>query len=307
MSDVNEKKLAMPLADEDALLPFQLERSVIRGRIVRLGPSLDDILSRHQYPLSVARLLAKASAMAAALGSALKFDGIFTLQTQTDGPVSRLVVDVTSDGAVRACASFEVERVTDVMSEAKLLGQGHLVFTLDQKISDERYQGIVKLEGGSLTEAFQLYFKQSEQIPTGLITAAGQDAQGRWHAGCLMLQKMPREGGGVDAVLDDTAQEDDWHRAMLLMQTCSEGELTNAELSFETLLFRLFHEEEVRVYDRRTLRHECRCSREKIEGVLRAMPAGEMSMMADADGLITVTCQFCNRAYAFEGEGLGHS
>lgn len=307
MSDVNEKELAIQTQAQDVLIPFQLEASAVRGRFVRLDATLDEILGQHRYPFVVSRLLAQAAAMAAALGTALKFDGVFTIQTQTDGPVSRLVVDVTSEGAVRACAQFDSARVTDGANQTELLGKGHLVFTVDQKLSDERYQGVVALTGDSLVEAFQLYFRQSEQIPTGLAVAARRDDMGHWHAGCLMLQRMPREGGVAEEdghVLQDTSHEDDWHRTMALMQTCTDSELTDPALAPETLLFRLFHEEGVRVYETKSFHHACRCSREKIHDVLASVPHDELAHMVQEDGLISVTCLFCAKSYNFKPEEI---
>lgn len=299
MSDVNEKKLANTKGGCDSLLPFQLEKSVVRGRMIRLSGALDSIFARHKYPQAVAVLLSKATAMAAALGSALKFDGVFTLQTKTDGPVSRLVVDVTSDGSIRACATYQEGKISD-LTDVELLGKGHLVFTVDQKNNSERYQGVVNLDGEGLTEAFQLYFKQSEQIPTGLISEARVDENGHWHSACLMLQRMPRYGGEeVEAPIDDTAMEDDWFRVMSLMQTCTTAEITDPNLPAEDLLYRLFHEEDVRVYDRSYFREECRCSHEKLEAVLKGMPKEDIKDVVDEQGKITVTCEFCSEVYNF--------
>lgn len=275
----------------DALLPFQLESCSVRGRLVRLGGAIDTILRQHAYPDSVAGLLGQATALAAALGSALKFEGVFTLQAKSDGPVSMLVADVTTEGAVRAYAQFDERKI----KAQPLLGAGHLVFTVDQTLSDERYQGIVKLEGDGLTEAFQAYFRQSEQIPTGLLVASKKTPDG-WRAACLMLQQMPSEGG--TASLKDTSVKDDWLRIMTLMQTCTDGELTDFSLPPEDLLYRLFHEEGVRVYDKKTFRHACRCSRERIEGILSNLPDTKRAE-AEKDGLIEVTCQFCGKTYRF--------
>lgn len=287
-------------AAADRLLPFQLESAAVRGRLVRLGPSIDRILSQHDYPAPVGCLLAESAALAAALGSSLKFDGVFTLQAKGDGPVSMLVADMTSDGALRAYAQFNPQLLAGETGLAPLLGQGYLVFTVDQTLSDERYQGIVKLEGDSMTEAFQAYFRQSEQIPTGLLVAAARGGEG-WRAACLMIQKMPREGG-IDAP-KDTAKEDDWLRIMSLMQTCTEEELTDFSLASEDLLYRLFHEESVRVYETKALRHECRCSREKIGGILASLPEDEKRAMF-AEGPAEIACQFCGRKYSFEEEEL---
>ena len=300
MNDLNEKKLASAISSEDALLPFQLEGSGLRGRLVRLGPSVNTMMEQHAYPAPVAKLLAELTALVGALGTAMKFDGVFTIQTKTDGAVRMMVADVTSDGALRAYAQFDEEAVAarSAASEA-LLGRGHLVLTVDQKLGEERYQGVVQIDSDNLAEAFQLYFRQSEQIPTGLSVAARQDEAGVWHAGCLMIQRMPR-GGGHENLPTDTSIEDDWLRAMALMQTCTAAELTDPALPLDTLLYRLFHEEGVCAFDRQSLRHQCRCSREKIAGVLAPMPPKEIAAMVQEDGLITVTCQFCSKEYKFE-------
>ena len=300
---MTDDRLVMPQGldanTDDVVLPFQIESSPMRGRLVRLGPSIDTIIHQHDYPDSVSSLLAQAVAMATALGTSLKFDGVFTLQTKTNGALRMLVVDVTSDGAVRACAQYDAQAVSSA-SPGHLLGQGHLVFTVDQKISDERYQGIVQVDGDNLTEAFQLYFKQSEQIPTGLLSFSSKDESGKWHAGCLLLQKMPTEGGIEQPLSSDTSVEDAWLRAMALMQTCTAEELTNPQLPPDRLLYRLFHEDGVRVYESKHLRHECRCSVEKITGVLSGLPREELASMKQEDGLIAVTCQFCNKTCLFD-------
>jgi len=302
MTDNNEQNLG-DASSEGRLLPFQLETSVLRGRLVRLDGAMDVILRQHAYPAPVANLLAEATALAAALGSALKFDGIFTIQAKGDGPITLLVADVTSDGALRAYAQFDEAKLAVHPAGASLLGQGNLVFTVDQKLGEERYQGIVALEGDSLTEAFQAYFRQSEQIPTGLLVAARQDAGGAWHAGCLMVQQMPREGG--TDVCTDTSAEDDWRRTMMLMQTCTPLELTDPTLAGEDLLFRLFHQEGVRAFEPKTFRHECRCSRERLASLLAGMDKAELKELA-IEGKIDVTCQFCSKVYRFaEDEFLG--
>lgn len=298
MSDKTYDNTPVSFGAEDLVLPFQLETSAIRGRLVRLDSSIDTILRQHDYPEPVARLLAETAAVAAALGSSLKLDGVFTLQSKSDGPVGLVVADVTSDGAVRAYSQFAPETIAQDASAKALLGKGYLVFTVDQNLGGERYQGVVQLEGESLTEAFQTYFRQSEQIPTGLMAAARRDEKGQWHAACLMLQRMPREGG--ENAPADTSIEDDWLRTMALMQTCTPAELTDPALGPETLLFRLFHEEGVRVYDAKSLRHECRCSRERIGSLLSTMSEDDVQHMVQDDGQITVNCQFCARSYAFD-------
>jgi molecular chaperone Hsp33 len=284
----------------DLIQPFQLEESQIRGRLVRLGSSLDLILKQHAYPDSVAHLLAETAAVAAVLADSLKFKGIFTLQAKGSGAIRMLVADVTSDGAVRAYAQFSADELGDATG-LKLLGKGYLAFTVDQGNDKDRYQGIVELNSATIAEAVQHYFRKSEQIPTAVMVEARKDAAGRWHAGALMLQRMPREGGYAKDLQTDTL-EDDWHRVMILMSTCTPQELAEDVLSPNDLLYRLFHEEGVRVYDQRKLRHQCRCSQERVVSMLQSLPREEVEAMTVDDtpgGDIKVTCEFCNRSYTF--------
>jgi molecular chaperone Hsp33 len=278
-------------AQDDIAFPFQLDVSSLRGRLVRMGSSLDEILSRHDYPSPIAKLLAETTCLAATLATALKYEGVFTLQTKSDGAVRFLVADVTGEGGVRSYAQFDPAKLE---AGNELIGAGHLAFTVSGDDVEKRYQGIVPLSGGNLAEAVQNYFRQSEQIPTGLLAAAARDENGKWRGGALMLQRMPREGG--NAIASDTSVEDDWIRAMTLMQTCKAEELTDPDLSGEELLFRLFHEEEVRVYEPKPLFHKCRCSEERVRGMLAGMPKEDVAALA-VNGIVEVTCEFCNRAY----------
>ena len=299
------KKLAEP--SEDLVQPFQLESGSFRGRIVRLGPALDLILHQHAYPDLIGTLLGEATVIAAALGTSLKHEGVFTLQVKGDGPVKLLVADVTSEGGIRAYAQFsslpDTEAGAPKAKQAKLFGKGYLAFTYtlarpaDPLLKDERYQGIVELEGKSLAEGVQHYFRQSEQLPTGIIAAVSHDAYGRWHGGCLMLQQMPREGGMAHE--SDTSVEDDWYRVMMLMGTCTAAELTDPLIEPNQLLFRLFHEEGVRVFDPRNFHHACRCSEKRVRNMLRSLPANEIEELA-VNGVVEVTCEFCNKSYRFD-------
>jgi molecular chaperone Hsp33 len=249
---------------------------------------LDIILQQHAYPRAIG------------LASALKYEGVFTLQAKGDGAVRLLVADVTSDGGVRAFAQFDKDKMGDEQSavaDVNLLGKGFLAFTCTLAGQEDRYQGIVTLEGGTLSEAVQHYFRQSEQVPTGITAAASRDAQGHWHGGCLLLQRMPREGG--INVESNTPEAEDWTRAMIVMGTCTPQELTDPELPPNTLLFRLFHEEGVRVYDPQPLRHQCRCTQARVEAMLRALPRDEIEHLT-VNGKLTVTCEFCNRSYAYD-------
>ncbi len=283
----------------DVLLPFQLETASLRGRYVRLGPVLDTILGQHAYPTVVGEKLAGAVALACVLASSLKYDGVFTLQTKSDGPLHLLVADVSSEGHVRACANFRPQELDGAATS--LIGKGHLAFTVDQKAAGDRYQGIVALDGDDLTAAVQTYFLQSEQVPTALVMATRRDEAGHWYAGCLMLQRMPQEGGKQGPV--DTASPDDWHRAMMLMQTATEIELTDPALTPEDLLFRLFHEEGVRVFASKSYVHRCRCSAERVDQMLRSLPADELKALA-VDGIVEVKCEFCGKAYRWDVAAL---
>jgi molecular chaperone Hsp33 len=286
----------------DFFLPFQLDKSGLRGRIARLTTSLDTILGQHAYPLPVARLLAEVSVTATLLASLLKYEGVFSLQTKSAGPVRLLIADVTSAGGLRAYAQFDEAAVKAAAegAEADLVGDGVLAFTADLGAGAERYQGIVELKGGKFLEAVQRYFRQSEQIQTGVMVAIGE-REGHWQGGGLILQRMPGAGGKAGAA--DTSVEDDWLRALSLMQTCTEAELSAASLPAETLLYRLFHEESPRVFDPQNLRHECRCSQERVIRMLCAMPEEEIAAMI-AQKMTTVTCAFCSRAYNFTPEEI---
>lgn len=286
---------------DDIVQPFQLESSHLRGRLVRLGPALDTILKQHNYKAPVAGLLGEAVVVAAALASSLKYEGVFTLQAKGDGAVRLVVVDVSSSGDMRGYAQL-AEGVSALTGDARLLGSGYLAFTVDQKDLADRYQGIVELATGTFAEAVQHYFRQSEQLPTGIIASVSKDEQGNWRGGCLMLQRMPKEGG-IEKPPTDTSSEDDWLRAMILMQTCDPVELTDGVLKPNELLFRLFHEEGVRVYEPQQFRHKCRCSEERVSGMLRSLPKAEIETMT-VNGLVVVTCEFCNRSYKYNQKQL---
>jgi molecular chaperone Hsp33 len=283
----------------------------LRGRLVRLGPLLDEILTRHAYPVPVAQMLGEAIALAVALAGALKYEGVFTLQAKGDGPISLLVADVTSNGAVRGYAQYDAEKLeratagggTIAGAVPRLLGAGHLAFTVDQGENTDRYQGIVELQGASLAECAHHYFRQSEQVEAGLKVAVTRvpDAQGvgRWRGGSLMIQRLPPEG----AAMTRESAEDGWRRAVILMSSSTASELVDPTLSPETLLFRLFHEDGVRVYRRHDLVARCRCSRARVETVLRMLPAEEVAAMK-VDGAAVVTCQFCSATYRFDDAEL---
>lgn len=282
---------------DDLIQTFQLEGPNLRGRVLRLSTAIDGILKRHQYPDPVTQLTGEATVLTLLLSSMLKYDGIFTLQTQSDGPVSMLVADLAQKSTVRACARFKAEEIPARIANPKdLMGEGYLAFTVDQGPETEQYQGIVALTGDSLQECVQHYFSQSEQITTAIRMALGKDAQGAWRAGAIMLQRLPEQAAKIGE-----AQEDDWRRAMILMQSCKDNELLDPSLSQNDLLFRLFHEEDIRVYDPEVIHEGCRCSIDRAQNIIGMMSMEDLQDMT-VNGKIQVTCEFCDREYNFDAE-----
>lgn len=310
---------------DDSVLPFQVDHLDARGRLVHLGAALDSILHRHDYPPSVSRLLGEAVALTALLGTSMKIEGRFILQTQSDGPVRLLVVDFQAPDRLRACARFDRDAVTAAVAAGRdrpedLLGSGQLVMTVDQGLSVNRYQGVVPLDGRSLEDAAHQYFAQSEQIPTRVRLAVselvtrdpGHAPRRLWRAGGLLAQFLPSAPdrlrhrdlppGDVPegTVLPPPADDDDaWAEVQALMDTVEDVELTDPAVSAEDLLYRLFHERGVRVYDRQPLVERCRCSRETVDDMLRRFSAAERADMV-LEGRIEVTCEFCSTRYDFD-------
>jgi molecular chaperone Hsp33 len=284
----------------DLVQPFQIEAPGLRGRLVRLGPALDAAMARHAYPAAVAGMLAETLALAAVLASGLKYDGVFTLQTQSDGPLDMLIADVTSDGDLRGYARYDPERIAPAADAAggpvpRLLGAGHLAFTVDQGPDTDRYQGITGLEGATLADCAHNYFRQSEQMDSAikLVTADNETAA---RAAALMIQRLPPAGG---TAADADAAAEEWIRAVALMSSVTADEMLDDSLTPAELLYRLFHEDGVRVFRPRALRHTCRCSQEKVENTLKSFPRSEVEAMAE-DGTVVVTCEFCKADYGFD-------
>jgi molecular chaperone Hsp33 len=302
-----------PDAVPDFVLPFEVKPLGIRGRIVRLGPVIDDILSRHDYPPPVSALLAQSVALTALLGAALKFDGKFILQTKTDGPVAMVVADYVAPNGVRGTARFDANAALAGLDEKALLGKGYLAMTVDQGADMDRYQGIVPLGDNTLAEAAHTYFIQSEQIPTRLRLAAGPlslkgDKVGHWRAGAILVQHLPREGGmsaqqhssgdAPEGSEEPVSEHDDWVKAKLLLDTVEDHELLDPTLSAEELLYRLYHEDGVTVYPSSRLARHCTCSQEAVATMLRNFTPQERADMVQ-DGAINVTCEFCSTRYSF--------
>jgi molecular chaperone Hsp33 len=308
-------------AIDDLVLPFQAERSGIMGRLVRLGPSVHDVLTRHDYPEPVSQALAEGIALTAMLGTTLKEQSKLILQTQTDGPLRLLVVNFESPGQFRGYARFDRERVAaiDPKNQGQLLGRGHLGLTIDLGRHTEPYQGIVALEGETLSQAALTYFQRSAQLPTFIrlavarhfvAPAADRPGHWSWRAGGLLLQHLSPDRGdefkGAHVAPDETpiSHDDAWDRTRLLATTVEDHELLDPTLAPERLLYRLFHEEGVRVYQSHAMAMACRCSRERIVRMLKMFSAQDVQDMREPDGSVSVTCEFCTTTQAFTGDEL---
>jgi len=301
---------------DDAVIPFEVNALDLRGRLTRMGPALDEILTKHDYPAPVGKLLGEAIVLTTLLGSSLKFEGRFILQTQTDGPVSFLIVDFQAPDRLRAYARYDAKRLTPGLDSGALLGKGHLAMTIDQGPDMSRYQGLVALEGGGLEEAAHEYFLRSEQIPTRVRIAVGEEFRGgeggkhRWRAGGLLVQFLPKAperarqadlhpGDAPEGTVPHTVAEDDaWVEGQSLIGTVEDIELIDPDLSGERLLYRLFHERGVRVFKPVSLQAKCSCSREAVSSMLKSFEAKDRAEMVK-DGKVVVTCEFCSSVYEF--------
>jgi len=291
----------------DFVLPFQLEKASIRGRLVRLKGSLRDILARHNYPPLVNRLLEELVALTAALANLFKFEGVFTLQIKGDGPVRLMVVDITHEGGIRACARFDEEAVSKLpISTASIhpiLGTGYLAFTIVQNDSEDRYQGIVELEGATLSECLHHFFRQSDQLETGIVVfSRAENTTTTDHlAAALIIQRMP---GTTGQSFEEIEMENDgWLRSLSILGTATATELLSGDLSEQDLLFRLFWEDGIRIFENRHLIAKCRCSKERVEEMLKTFSAEDIQEMIE-DEAISVTCEFCNQEYNFDPQIL---
>lgn len=310
---------------DDKVVPFAVPDLDVRGRVVRLGPAIDTILYRHGYPEPVSRVVGEAAALTVLLGTALKFEGRFQLQTKSDGPISMMVVDFQAPDNFRAVAHIDEAKLLeaialDKVSTGDLLGEGHLAMTIDQGSATTRYQGIVPLQRQSLEEAAHEYFRQSEQIPTrvrlgvGTVTTGGKS---QWRAGGILVQFMPHsadrlraadihpgdapEGHEILAGRDPGGLEDDaWTEARSLVETVEDHELLDPMLESERLLYRLFHERGARVFEPVAVHEACRCSRERVLTMLRGFSQDDRHAMIADDGKLGVTCEFCSRRYSFD-------
>lgn len=313
-----------PLDEEvtfDLIQPFQLESSGLRGRIVKLGSVLDEICGAHEYPYLVSLLVAETVTATLLLSSMLKYEGIFTLQLSGDGPIKAVLCDVTSQGHIRAYATFDAEKVSgleETLSEklqtgpydgfdiGQLVGAGYIAFTVDQEGKQDRYQGIVELKGANLRDCIDNYFRQSEQILTTLEMASAYDPETKkWLSGGIMLQRLPEDDRftsdqDVVSIVDSgrVVRDEDWNRSAILMESVKVAELIDAELDVKELLVRLFHEEGIRIFDETRVKAECRCSEDRVKNVLDTLPKEDLEHIAK-EGIIEIKCEFCSKKYSF--------
>ena len=312
------ERVASATVVDDIVLPFAVEALSSRGRLVRLGPAVDQLLKRHDYPEPVSKLVAEAVTLAALLGSTLKLEGRFQLQTKTDGPVSMVLVDFDAPSNFRALAQFDRARVAGAEGSADLLGRGHMAFTVDPGGEMTRYQGVIALEGQGFERAAHHYFERSEQIPTLVRLAVGETVAARsraWRAGGLIVQHLPdspqrradfHPGDAPEGTELHRVEEDDaWVEAQARAATTESHELIDPTLSAERLLFRLFNERGVRVFDSAGLVAVCRCSAEGVDAMLRSFPPEEVKHMIGDDGMIGVTCEFCSTKRVFNPADYG--
>lgn len=322
MADQSPVRAPSPVPVDDAVLPYEVSALDVRGRLTKMGAALDDILASHDYPAPVAKLLGEAIVLTTLLGSSLKFDGRFILQTQTDGPVSLIVVDFIAPDRLRGYARYDAARIAPGLGSAALLGRGHLAMTIDQGAETSRYQGLVALEGGDLEAAAHEYFLRSEQIPTRVRLAVGEELRSgdgprhRWRGGGMLMQFLPRAPErmrqadlhpgdapeGTEA--HEMAEDDAWTESQSLFATIEDIELIDPDLSGERLLFRLFHERGVRVYPVQPMQARCTCSREAVAGMLASFAPQDRADMVE-NGKVVVTCEFCSSTYEFTPQEAG--
>jgi molecular chaperone Hsp33 len=323
MSQRPPSRVVSDAGQDDIVVPFLVEPLSTRGRVVRLGPAIDAILKRHAYPAPISRIVGEAAVLTVLLGSALKIEGSFQLQTKTDGALNMLIVDFDAPSNLRALARFDPDRLARAVGAGRsgdLMGAGHLAFTIDPGAGLSRYQGVIGLDGQGLVEAAHQYFQRSEQIPTLVRLAVGEiltPTGAHWRAGGLMAQFLPdsperRRQADLDpgdappgAPRDIVAEDDRWSEAKALAATTEDHELIDPTLSSERLLYRLFHERGVRVFEAGALRDACRCSSERIDAMLNSFSAAERADMIGDDGMIGVTCEFCSTKRVFDPADYG--
>lgn len=314
------------IAWDDTVLPFQLDRSDVRGRIARLDGVLEDVLRQHDYPAIVEGLVAEIALLTALIGQTMKLRWKLSLQVRGKGPIRILATDYyapeTEGGSarIRAWASFDPARLEEDADPFSQIGEGYLAVLIDQGEGTLPYQGMTPLAGGSLSTCAETYFAQSEQLPTRFQLAYGRSTETgqaeRWRAGGVMLQMMPsspiaaREGSGEGGLLRHAdilagAEDENWTRANVLLDTVETMELIGPSVGLTNLLVRLFNEEVPRVYDPVPVRFGCTCSADRVRTSLSIYSARDLRHMTTAEGTVTADCQFCGAHYVFDPLTLG--
>ena len=315
--------LGAQIAWDDTVLPFQLDRSDIRGRVARLDQVLDRILSRHSYPGVIESLVAEAAMLTALIGQTIKLRWRLSLQVRGDGAARLIATDYfapASDGAparIRAYAGYDAERLLPDAPGFSQIGRGYFAILIDQGQGTTPYQGITPISGRSLADCAEAYFAQSEQLPTRFALHSSTGKRG-WRAGGVMLQHMPKasplmQGGGTGEggllqpadVLGGGAEAENWSRANLLLDTVDDAELIGPKVHSTDLLVRLFHEEAPRVYDPQPLEFGCTCSEDKVRQSLSIYSARDIASMTTPEGTVTADCQFCGAHYVMDPASLG--
>jgi molecular chaperone Hsp33 len=306
---------ADPMASaDDIVAAFQIEGEPVRGRIARMGPAtVDEVLQRHNYHPSVARVLGELLTLGALVGASLKFDGKLIVQVQgmpgSTGALRFVVAEYRTNGSLRGYASVDKPVLASLLAQnanpslSDLIGHGLFAMTIDQGTDMDRYQGTVPLEGETIAEAASLYFAQSEQIPTRIriacaLTTAAPKGREQWRAGGALIQQI-----AGDSARGDTALA--WDNATILFETLQDRELVNPELSSGDLLYNLFHEEGVRLFEAKPIETACTCSQSRITALLKQFGADAAADMIEADGLIRVRCEYCNVSYDVRPDELG--
>jgi len=287
--------------------PFYLPRQPVRGRLVRLGALADALLSRHVHPDPVTILVGEALALSAALSTALKFEGSFSIQAKGDGPVKLLLADCTDTGELRGYAQTSPERLDPLLAAdpepvaAALLGKGYLAFTVDPGSGADRHQGIVDIRGLTLADMAGHYFATSEQLRCFVRLTCARTADG-WRAAAFVMEQIAG-AGGIDPEMSEAARDEAWRTAVILAGTLKDEELLDDNLAAEQLLYRLFHAEGVATDRARSLSFGCRCSRARLAGILEGFSTDDLDHMA-VGGDIVMTCEFCNHDFRFPRDAV---
>ena len=318
------------IAWDDTVLPFQLDRSDIRGRVARLDGALDQVLKQHAYPKLIEALVAEATLLTALIGQSVKLRWKLSLQIRGNGPARLIATDYygpQADGEparIRAYASFDADRLDHDADPFSQIGQGYFAVMIDQGEGMVPYQGFTPIAGTSLSNCAETYFAQSEQLPTRFALTFGKSQTpgkpAHWRAGGVMLQSMPTVGGTREAAADAGSGEggllthadilageesENWTRANALLDTVEELEMVGPTVTPTDLLVRLFHEESPRVFDAQAVRFGCSCSAEKVRSTMSIYSQKDIAKMTTAEGVVTADCQFCSAHYELDPKTLG--